>query len=184
LADAILAHNNVSVTGTDLANLVAYVQEIGSQEISAPTSVQNAGNGLVGQYFNNMTLAGSVVLQRIEAVNFNWGSGSPGTGVNKDKFSVRWTGTVEASSTGDFQFQTNTDDGVRLWVNGVQVISNWTNHAATLNTSAAIAMIGGTRYTIKMEFYENGGQAVSQLRWKTPGATSYVAIPVTRLYTN
>ena len=94
------------------------------------------------------------------------------------------TGTVEASSTGNFQFQTNTDDGVRLWVNGVQVINNWTNHAATTNTSTTIALTGGTRYTIKMEFYENGGQAVAQLRWKTPGATSYVAIPASRLYTN
>ncbi len=184
LADAISAHNNVSVTGTDLANLVAYVQEIGGQEISAPTSVQNAGKGLVGQYFNNMTLAGSVVLQRIEAVNFNWGNGSPGTGVNKDKFSVRWTGTVEASSTGDFQFQTNTDDGVRLWINGVQVINSWSNGAASTNTGAPMALIAGNRYTIKMEFYENGGQALAQLRWKTPGTTSYVAIPATRLYTN
>jgi len=117
-------------------------------------------------------------------VNFNWGNGSPGTGVNKDKFSVRWTGTVEASSTGDFQFQTNTDDGVRLWINGVPVINSWSNGAASTNTGAPMALIAGNRYTIKMEFYENGGQAVAQLRWKTPGATSYVAIPVTRLYTN
>jgi hypothetical protein len=138
----------------------------------------------VGQYFNNMTLSGNVVLQRTEAVNFNWGNGSPGSGVNKDKFSVRWTGTVEASAAGNFQFQTNSDDGVRLWVNGVQVINNWTNHGATTNSSASIALTAGTRYTIRMEFYENGGQAVAQLRWKTPGTTSYVAIPASRLYAN
>jgi len=184
LADAIRAHNNVTVSDADLPNLVAYVQEIGGQEVSAPTSVQNSGTGLAGEYFNNMTLSGSVVLRRTEAVNFNWGSRSPGTGVNKDKFSVRWSGTVEASSTGAFQFQTNSDDGVRLWVNGVQVINNWTNHSATTNSSATISLTGGTRYAIRMEYYENGGQAVAQLRWKTPGTSSYVAIPASRLYTN
>jgi len=182
LADAIRAHNNVTVAEADLPNLVAYVQEIGGQETSAPANAQNTGTGLQGEYFNNMTVSGTVVLKRIEAVNFNWGSRSPGTGVNKDKFSVRWSGTVEASSTGSFQFQTNSDDGVRLWINGVQVINNWTNHSATTNTSATIALTGGTRYAIRMEYYENGGQAVAQLRWKTPGTTSYVAIPASRLY--
>jgi hypothetical protein len=124
------------------------------------------------------------VLQRTEAVNFDWGSNSPGGSVNKDKFSVRWTGTVEAPSTGTFRFQTKSDDGVRLWVNGVRVINNWTNHAATTNTSGNITLTGGTRYSITMEFYENGGQAVAQLRWRTPGSSSYAAIPASRLYPN
>jgi hypothetical protein len=91
---------------------------------------------------------------------------------------------VEAASSGNFQFQTNTDDGVRVWVNGVQIINNWTNHSATTNTSGTVALSAGTRYTIVMEFYENGGQAVAQLRWKTPGTTSYMVIPASRLYTN
>jgi YVTN family beta-propeller protein len=184
LSDAIRAHTNVTVTDAELPNLVAYVAQIGGQETSAPTNTLNSGTGLKGQYFNNMTLTGSVVLQRTEAVNFNWGNASPATGVNKDKFSVRWTGSVEASSSGNFQFQTNTDDGIRLWINGVQVINNWTNHSAATNTTGNIAMTAGTRYTITMEFYENGGQAVAQLRWKTPGTSTYVAIPASRLYTN
>lgn len=182
LAEAIRAHNVVSVSDADLPNLVAYVQEIGGQEASAPANAQNAGTGLLGEYFNRTTLSGSVVLTRIEAVNFSWGNASPGPGVSKDKFSVRWTGTVEASSTGAFQFQTTSDDGVRLWVNGVQVINNWTNHSATTDTSTAVTLTGGARYTIRMEYYDNGGQAVAQLRWKTPGSTSFVAIPATRLY--
>ncbi len=184
LADAIRAHNNVSVSDTDLPNLVAYVAQIGGQEASAPANVPNSGTGLKGQYFNNMTLTGTVVRQTTEAVNFNWGTASPGTGVNKDKFSARWTGTVEASSSGNFQFQTYSDDGVRVWVNGVQAINNWTDHSAATNTSSTVALTAGVRYTIKMEYYENGGSAVAQLRWKTPGTSTYTAIPASRLYTN
>jgi hypothetical protein len=38
-----------------------------------------AGQGLKGEYFNNMTLTGSPVLTRVEAVSFDWGdAGSPG----------------------------------------------------------------------------------------------------------
>ena len=146
---------------------------------------QNSGTGLLGQYFNNKTLSGIVVRQRTEAVNYNWGSGSPGAGLNANNFSARWTGTVQASSSGAFQFRTQANDGVRLWVNGVLVINNWANHSNTVtNSGAAMALSAGARYPITMEFYENKGPAVARLLWKVPGATSYVAIPVSRLYTN
>ena len=49
------------------------------------------------------------------------------------------------------------DDGVRLWVNGVQVINNWTLHSATTNTSNSINLAANTRYAIEMEFYEQTG---------------------------
>jgi YVTN family beta-propeller protein len=185
LAQAIRAHNGVAVSDPDLANLVAYVQEIGGQESSAPTTgAPSSGTGLSGSYFNNATLSGSAVMTRVEAVNFNWGSRSPAAAVTGDKFSVRWTGTVQASSTGAYRFRTNSDAGVRLWVNGVQVINNWTAHTATINTSGVFTLTAGTRYAIKMEYYDNGGQAIAQLRWLTPGTSSYVAIPASRLYSN
>ena len=37
------------------------------------------GQGLKGEYFNNMTLTGAPVLTRVEAVSFDWDdAGSPG----------------------------------------------------------------------------------------------------------
>ena len=89
--------------------------------------------------------------------------------MNADNFSVRWTGTVAAPATGTYRFQTVSDDGVRVWVNGVQVINNWTDHSSTTNTSGTINLIAGTRYSITIEYYENGGQAVARLRWLHAG---------------
>ena len=181
LEAAVRAHNNVTISDADLATVAAYLKEIGSEEGAAPSPTTN---GLVGTYFNNVTLAGTPVLTRNEAVNFNWGTSSPGTGVSVDNFSVRWSGTVTAATTGTYRFRTNSDDGVRLWVNGVQVINNWSDHAATLNTSGNISMTAGQRYTIRLEYYEKGGSAVMQLRWLRPGTSSYVAIPAASLFTN
>ena len=166
-------------------DLAAYVAQIGGQETTAPTnSSPSTGAGLLGQYFNNTSLTGTPVLQRTEAVNFGWRTNSPGPGVNSDKFSVRWSGKVKASSTGNFQFQTASNDGVRVWINGVLVINNWTNHATTTNNSASISLVNGTRYAVTMEFYDGTGAAVARLRWKRPGQTSYVAIPASFLYAN
>ncbi len=122
------------------------------------------------------------MLSRTEAIDFDWGSGSPGPGVTKDNFSVRWTGTVAAAASGSYRFQTVSDDGVRVWINGTQVINNWTNHAATTNTSAAINLVAGQKYAIKVEYFEKGGNAVMRLRWLKPGAGSYVTVPLANLY--
>ena len=123
-------------------------------------------------------------MQRIEAVNFGWANNSPGPGISPDQFSVRWIGMVEAPSTGNYRFQTASNDGVRLWVNGVLVIDNWIGHATVNNNTGAIALTKNQRYVIKMEYYDNAGTAVARLRWQKPSQTGYTAIPASRLYTN
>ena len=120
----------------------------------------------------------------MENINFDWGSGSPGPGVNNNNFSVRWSGRIEAPATGTYRFQTVSDDGVRVWVNGTQLINNWTAHAATTNTSGTISLTAGTRYNITVEYYEASGQSEIRLRWLTPGNGSYVTVPANRLYPN
>jgi YVTN family beta-propeller protein len=186
LEGAIRSHSGFTASDAEIAQLVAYVAQIGNQETTAPgASAPNTGTGLTGQYFTNISLAGNAALQRVEKVDFNWSNGSPGPGVGNSKFSVRWSGKVEATATGNFQFQTATNDGVRLWINGVLVINDWATRTTTKNNdSAAIAMISGTRYTITMEYYEDVGAAVARLRWKRPGQTTYAAVPATRLYAN
>jgi YVTN family beta-propeller protein len=183
IPDAIRAHQGVNLSATNLANLSAYVAQIGGQESGASLGT-GTGSGLRGQYFNNTSLSGNAAVTRTQAVDFDWKASAPTSGVNANVFSVRWSGTVQAPSTGSYKFQTVSDDGVRLWINGVQVINNWTLHGATTDTSATINLVAGQRYAIKMEFYENQGDAVARLRWLTPGQESVVAIPANRLFTN
>ena len=93
-------------------------------------------------------------------------------------WSARWQGQVEAPSTEAYTFYVNSDDGVRLWVNGQLIVSNWTDHAAVEN-SGTIALSGGQRYDIRMEYYERGGQATARLLWSSP-STAKAVIPTAR----
>jgi len=179
LGDAIAAHNNVTLNATQLAQVEAFVAQIGSEE---PAVASTASGGLLGNYFNNIALSGTPALARTELVNFNWGSGSPGTGIGSDNFSARWTGSFQAPTTGAYRLRTRSDDGVRLWVNDVLVINNWTDHGATTNTSSVVNLVAGQRYSIRLEYYERGGSAVMQLSWLTPGSGAYVTIPAAALY--
>ena len=114
-------------------------------------------------------------------MNFAWGTGGPGGGVPTNNFSVRWTGKVQAPVSGSYRFSTVSDDGVRLWVNGQQVINNWTDHSATTNTSASISLTAGVKYTITLEYYERTGDATAKLQWSYTGQSTQI-IPQSRLF--
>jgi fibronectin type 3 domain-containing protein len=133
--------------------------------------INGTGTGLQGQYFNNRTLTAPALVTRVDPlVNFDWGSGSPAAGIGVDNFSVRWIGRVMPRYSEPYTFITTSDDGIRLWVNNVLLVDNWTDHAPTENTGL-INLIAGQNYDIKIEFYENGGGAVSKLEWQSPSQT-------------
>jgi hypothetical protein len=135
--------------------------------------------GLSGDYYDNINFT-SLALTRIDGtLNFDWGSGSPGPAVGADTFSVRWTGYVVPQYSETHRFYTQSDDGVRLWVNGVLVVSNWTDHASTEN-SGTIALTAGVAYPVQMDFYENGGLAVAALSWSSASQAKQI-IPQSRL---
>jgi len=82
---------------------------------SVHTAEANAGTQWNASYFNNTTLTGSAALTRIDdKIDFNWARGSPGTGVNADNFSARWTKTVNFPTSGAWTFRVGADDGVRM----------------------------------------------------------------------
>jgi len=125
--------------------------------------------GLLGEYYERDTTNPwqNLLMKRLDStVDFNWGSGQPDPAVPADNFMVRWTGQVEAPITATYTFHTQTDDGVALWVNNQQIINNWTDHGNT-HDSGDIALTAGQRYDIRLEYYENGGDAVCQLSWST-----------------
>jgi hypothetical protein len=130
--------------------------------------------GLKGEYFNNMTLSGQPALTRTENVGFNWGGASPGDPIGADNFSVRWTGSLTPPESGLYVFSTNSDDGVRLWVGGDSIVNNWSDHSATVNPGAPIYLEAGEPVAIRMEYYENGGDAVAQLLWRGPGIDNQI----------
>ncbi|RXP53811.1 T9SS C-terminal target domain-containing protein [Lutibacter sp. HS1-25] len=138
-------------------------------------------SGLTGEYFNNKNLSGSPVLTRTDAtVNFDWGGGNPGSPINNDNFSVRWSGQVQPLYTENYTFSTRSDDGIRLWVNGVQIINNWTDHGPTVDTGT-INLVAGQKYAIVLEYYEYTGGAVAELSWSS-ASQSLQIIPQSQLF--
>ncbi len=144
------------------------------------TAASGGTQGLSAIYFNNSNLTGTSFSRVDPTVDFVWGAASPAPGIGADTFSVRWTGQVQPQFSQTYTFYTVSNDGVRLWVNGVRVVNNWTNHGTTEN-SGTIALTAGQKYDIRMEFYEDTGNATARLLWSSPSTTKAV-VPNTRLF--
>jgi glucose/arabinose dehydrogenase/N-acetylneuraminic acid mutarotase len=116
-----------------------------------------------GQYFANPNLAGAPVLTRADtAIDFDWGPSSPATTVPTDSFSVRWSRTVNLAA-GLYRFSTYTDDGARLYVDGVLRIDKWVVQPPT-EWQAEVTLAAG-EHTIVMEYFEAGGDALARLSY-------------------
>lgn len=168
--------------GLDPGDPIAHTQWPGFSiaDISDPPTNTATGTGLYGEYFNRKDFT-ERELSRIDAtVDFDWGSGSPDPSIIEYTFSVRWTGWIQAPATGTYTFTTLSDDGVRLWVNNILVIDNWTEHAAT-EDSGSISLEADQKYDITLEYYEHTGDAVIKLFWQPPGQSREI-IPQERLY--
>lgn len=101
-------------------------------------------------------------------------------GGDGDTFSIRATGQIQAQSNGNNSFAVLSDDGVRVWVNGQQVVDNWTDHGGTWNSFTVPSLVAGEWYDIQIEYYENGGSAVLQLADKPDGKpiTAFRHVPL------
>jgi len=179
---AAIPTSDIAIAGTAQVSVFNSSSGISNSLSFSITSTACTTGQYLAEYFNNISLNGSPTFTACQSsINYNWGSGGPGNGLANDNFSVRWTGQVEAPVTGNYTFSTVTDDGVRLWVNGVLRIDRWTNNAPTTNTSAPISLIAGMKYSVVMEYYERKGGAVARLRWAYPGQGTQ-AIPQPRLF--
>lgn len=115
--------------------------------------------GLQAEYFNNQKLEGKPVASVVDQLpNHDWNQKPDVAGVNEDHFSMRYTGVVRPEKSGRYKFAVRGDDGFRLFLNGEKIIDEWGDHAA-LTRIREISLEQGKEYDVKLEFYENAGEA-------------------------
>jgi hypothetical protein len=131
--------------------------------------------GIKGEYWNNLTLAGTPILTRIEpGIDYNWGGDAPGPGVKAPLFSARWTGVLNVPYTETYTFYINVQEGIRLWVDDQLIVNNWMAHHMTIEYQGRIDLEVGT-VPIVMEIsnlsgggYGGGSVMQANLSWSNP----------------
>jgi subtilisin-like proprotein convertase family protein len=131
------------------------------------TTDPGVDGGVRAEYFADMAPQGTPCLTQIErSIDYNWGNGEVACGL-VDMVSVRWTADLTVPMSGAYTFYTTTDDGVRLYLDGVRIIDKWTSPDPE-GESPTLELVTGQVYSLVMEYYENTGIAFAQLYWETP----------------
>ncbi len=138
---------------------------------TTPAPTTPVSTGLQGTYFVNQDLTGQSFTRTDKDINFDWGVGSPMPGIPVDHFSARWTGQITVPTSDTYTFSLTGDDGVRLWIDDKLVIDGWRDQDSR-NYQASTTLTAGKAYNLRLEYYENWGDAVVKLSWKTPSGTS------------
>lgn len=134
--------------------------------------VTNTGSDWDASYFSNPDLAGGPVIVRGEArssypLDLDWGLNSPAPGaIGNDNWSARWRGRFFFEA-GDFMFQARSDDGVRLYIDGIRLIDAW--YDGYKEPSNRFLKLGRGDHEIVVEFYERGGTAFNRVWWYREG---------------
>lgn len=123
------------------------------------------------EYFANRSLSGSPVLVRCEGwpIAHDWSGGSPGSGVPDDGFTARWIGRARIED-GTYTFIARADDGIRVWIDNTLIIDAWQDQPPT--EYRQVVAVGSGEYTVRVEYYENGGGALAEFRWERASSTA------------
>ncbi len=114
-------------------------------------------------YYNNNSLSGNPIhTEKASTINFDWGTGSPASGVPADNFSAIIRTTLQVGDN-DIHLGTISDDGVRVYVGKSCVIDFWQASDSTLQVNGNFVLKAGQSYEIRVEYYEGGGNARLQL---------------------
>ncbi len=142
---------------------------VAAQETTANSTTPSIlKNGLTGEYYNNTELSGkAAVIRKDSKIDFNWKSGAPAAGIGSNSFSIRWQGKIKPVYSENYTFSVSSDDGVRVWIDGKLIIDHWWDQSATIR-KGNITLTAGTLYDLKIEYYENRGDASIRLMWESP----------------
>ncbi|MFJ8648918.1 PA14 domain-containing protein [Streptomyces sp. NPDC093546] len=128
--------------------------------VPASAAVTCASPVWTAQYFANASLSGTPKLTACDsAINENMGSGDPaGVTLPNDNFSIRWSLTRDFGSGGPFRLSAATQDGMRVYVDGVRKIDLWRNVSTTARKTVDLNIPAG-RHTIRVDYVAWTGSA-------------------------
>jgi len=139
------------------------------------------GYGLTGEYFASPDLSGQPVLTRLDRnINFNWDKVVPVPGLQRDNYSVRWTGTFTPPAAGDYQLGVRinycyacvNNEGFRLYLDGKLLVAsdNRTTGERGGGFEKLVHFDNTKPHAIRLEYFHGTGSAGIDLSWQAPAA--------------
>ena len=147
-------------------------------EHTALHPASGAGDGLTGEYFSSPDLSGQPILTRTDRnVNFNWDKVIPVPGLQRNNYSVRWSGTFTPPGPGEYELGVRVNycyacqnaEGFRLYLDGKLLVESGKKtpeRGAVIQ--AAVKFKDSQPHPIHLEYLHGTGTAGIDLSWQAP----------------
>ena len=135
--------------------------------------VQGLPQGLFAAYYAPVAAVVPSVT-RVESSVTNVMTGLP-AGM-ADGFRAVFNASLSVETTDTYTFLTDSDDGVRLWVNETLVLDNWYNDRWK-GSSMPVRLQAGRVAAFRAEYYQNTGARAFSLMWRRTGDAAAVPVP-------
>jgi autotransporter-associated beta strand protein/predicted outer membrane repeat protein len=188
--------SNVNMNGMGLT-----VTGAGNTTLSGVVSSLGSASGLRGDYYSVPSGTAPALLDPTSSawlgftaptvtaitpqVNFpsvNPNSFAPYATVGIDNVAARWTGWINIPTTETVDFASFSDDGSRIFIDGILVVDNDAFQSATYR-EGSINLSAGL-HTIDIEYFQAGGDALVTTGWDPTGSgnpSNVVSIPTSLL---
>ncbi|WP_396602258.1 glycoside hydrolase family 3 C-terminal domain-containing protein [Algibacter sp. R77976] len=132
-----------------------------------PSSVLKNGNeeGLKGEYFKNMNWEGTPEFTRNDkSIDFTWVGERPLDNLEKDVFSVKWTGELIPAESGAYRIGLRASSGGKLFFNDTLQFEFSDDHEPKTRYFD-VDLVKGKSNTIKIEYFNYHADPQAQLVW-------------------
>ncbi len=114
-------------------------------------------------------------FERIDStIDFDFKDGTPkGEGFKPEEFSIRWTGSILAEGSGDYDFFVTSENGFKLHINDTEepFIDAWVaSSSEKTEHKKTIHLLGGRSYRFELSWFKFKDKSASvKLEWQAPG---------------
>jgi beta-glucosidase len=146
-----------------------------------PSSRSGRGTdyGLTGEYFSSPDFTGTPVLTRTDRnINFNWDKVVPVPGLQRNNYSVRWTGKFTPPAPGDYKlgvrinycYACENSEGFRLYLDDKLIVASSAQMQAERGAvyDKSVTFTDTNPHAIRLEYLHGTGSAGIDLTWIPP----------------
>jgi beta-glucosidase len=148
-------------------------------EHTALHPASGSGFGLTGEYFSSKDLSGGPALTRTDRnVNFNWDKVVPVEGLQRNNYSVRWSGTFTPPAPGEYKLGVRVNycyacenaEGFRLYLDDKVLVESSANKQPERGqvVEATVNFNDSQPHPIRLEYFHGTGTAGIDLSWQAP----------------
>ena len=151
-----------------------------SKVVSVPVNILDESHGLIrqtyeGQWENCDQMLDSEIVEEKTVFNFDLDS------EKKNDFGHVFKGSLHIEKRGTYEFQTTSDDGSRLFINGFPVVDNDGLHGRKTISGEMVLKKGLHKFEV--QYFERSGQESLIVKWH-PILCNWQEIPAFRLFVN